>query len=274
MMNDQSSEYKQMWEDFASTKAKNYNAHKFSPVNRVGLTNFVREELILRHATSVPHDTILDIGCASGRQVFALCPHVTRIVGVDIAQTFIDECNIQKENLGHANTEFFVAGFDSLPEGTFDVVICGEVLEHVVDLEGDTDKLCSRVKPGGHVVITVPHFNADGTWWGRLLRRIGMRHFEPLEHFSTEEIVKHGDAHIREFSCKRLVHLFQKRGYTVKKLHTVSHLDGPMGDKIISAFLERAPSTRRFFIWQEHLLQKLFPKLGRHIVLLAQKSAL
>lgn len=260
-----------MWEDFGKNKAKVYNARKFSLINRVGLTNFIREEAMIKLTKNVKPQSVLDIGCASGRQVFLLAPYCNRVVGVDIAQSFIDECNEQKAELGMQNTEFAVATFDTLPNEQFDVVLCGEVLEHVVDLEKEVRALSSAVNTGGYALITVPHYNADGTWWGRLLRLFGVRSFTPLEHFSADEIIKHGDAHVREFSRKRLKTLFEDHGYKTVRCFTVSHLDGPWGDKIISGLLERLPFTRPFLVGLEHVLQKVFPGLGRHIVLLTQK---
>ena len=126
--------YRDMWEVFGKKKAERYNQRKFLPINRVGLTNFIREEALLRLVLSVEPKTVLDIGCAFGQEVFALAP-------------------------------------------------------------------------------SVPHFNADGTWWGRLLRLVGARRFRPLEQFSMEEILSHGDAHIREFSQSKLRELFESYGY-------------------------------------------------------------
>jgi len=42
------------------------------------------------------------------------------------------------------------------PQGTFDVVICEQVLEHVVDPFGAVANLRALCEPGGHVVVTTP----------------------------------------------------------------------------------------------------------------------
>ena len=52
---------------------------------------------------------MLDIGCASGLQVFALAPYCEKVVGVDIAQSFIDECHRQRQAQGVGNVSFRVA---------------------------------------------------------------------------------------------------------------------------------------------------------------------
>ena len=263
--------YTQMWEDFAHEKGEVYNEWKFTLINRVGLTNYIREEAILQCAIPLQSKRVLDVGCASGRQVFRLAEHCGQVTGVDIAPHFIEECQKQKRLRKADNTDFAVSGFDTLPDD-FDLVICCEVLEHVIDLDASIDALHGAVKPGGHLLITVPHYNADGTWWGRLLRLVGVRSFTPIDTFSVEAIKEHGDAHVREFSRKDLASHFIQRGDTVKKLYTVSHLDGPWGDTIITGFLYRMPWTRRFFVGLERVLQKVFTGLVRHNVLLVKTA--
>ena len=156
---------------------------------------------------------------------------------MDIAESFIDECDRQRQAQGVGNVSFRVATFHDLPDESFDVVL----------------------------------FNADGTWWGRLLRLVGTRRFRPLEQFSMEEILGHGDAHIREFSQSKRWELFQSYGYRAREIRTVSPLDGPWSDVVLSGFLERMPWTRGTFVALEHFSSRVAPGLGRNIVLLAEK---
>ncbi len=264
--------YADMWQDFGRDKSEKYNEWKFSLVNRAGLTNFVREESIISTVLSIPHDTLLDVGCASGRQVFRFASYCKQVCGVDIADTFIQECRKQQERLGCENVEFHVADFSSLPKQEFNVVTCCEVLEHVLDLPASIEALRCTVKSQGFLLVTVPHFNADGTWWGRLMRFLGLRSFHALKDFSLAGLRQHGDAHVREFSRQDLRGALEHHGFTVRRMFTVSHLDGPLGDRIITFFLDRAPWTRRIAVLKEHIAQKIFPGLGRHIVVLAQKQ--
>lgn len=44
-----------------------------------------------------------------------------------------------------------------LPDDSFDVVQCTQVLEHLVEHERAAAELVRVLKPGGHAIITVPH---------------------------------------------------------------------------------------------------------------------
>jgi hypothetical protein len=45
---------------------------------------------------------------------------------------------------------------DPTPQGTWDVVICEQVLEHVIDPFGAAVNLRALCKPGGHVIVSTP----------------------------------------------------------------------------------------------------------------------
>ena len=91
-----------MWEVFGKKKADCYNQRKFLPINRVGLMNFIRDEALLRMVLAVEPKTVLDIGCASGLQVFALAPYCEKVVGVDIAYK---RANLLEHCPAHARRE-------------------------------------------------------------------------------------------------------------------------------------------------------------------------
>lgn len=94
-----------------------------------------------RHAVK---GVLLDAGC--GNQPFAdwYHPLVERVVALDAAPL---------EGVS-------VVGFaDQLPfaEGSFDTVLCTEVLEHVANAEYACAELFRVLRPGGYLVVTVPY---------------------------------------------------------------------------------------------------------------------
>lgn len=101
---------------------------------------------------------LLDIACGGG----LLGPHVAtlghRHIGVDLSSTAVP--------LARAHGVEAVRGdAQRLPFGTAtaDVVVAGEVLEHVLDLASTVREACRVLRPGGTLVIDT----IAATLWGR-----------------------------------------------------------------------------------------------------------
>jgi 2-polyprenyl-6-hydroxyphenyl methylase/3-demethylubiquinone-9 3-methyltransferase len=89
---------------------------------------------------------LLDVGCGGG----LLAPHVPpdyRHVGVDLSETALAVA-------ARHGVEPVRADVAALPfeDGAFDVVVAGEVLEHVTDLDAVVAEACRVLRPGGVLV--------------------------------------------------------------------------------------------------------------------------
>ncbi len=270
-MNTESNTYTTMWEDYAAQKAMMYYKSKFVPKTRIGLTNYAREKAIYTYIPTSPEFSFLDMGCASGKQVLDLADKFKRVVGVDISTHFIDVCKDIAQKRGITNAEFSVGDTEKIgyDNEEFDVVLCSEVLEHVIHLDQAIEELKRVTKKGGYVLITVPHFNADGTYYGRFLRFLGLRTFVPLTEFTMDAVNKHGDAHVREFSVRDMTRLLEKHGLRVKRASTVAVVD--FQKKVVTGLLQ-FKLLRKILVGMEHRAIKKGSKRGRHIIVLARKE--
>lgn len=264
--------YNKMWDDFGREKAQIYLSYKFLPNYRVGLTNFLREEKIYDFLKPALSDSVADIGCASGRQLILIADKIAFGAGTDISQPFIDAAKAEAESKKIKNLEFSRAEIELLPyeDGKFDKIICGEVIEHVYDKDVALRELLRVLKPSGELIISVPNLNADGTWWGRLLRMLRLRSFISLETYSREELMRHGDAHVREFTGESLSKWLKSRGLTVNRISSVSYLDGPYGDVFLKVLLH-IPPIQKLLIALERMLAGTGMLWGRHLVVSAKK---
>lgn len=97
---------------------------------------------------------LLDIGCQSGSFLKEMAPQFIRCCGVDIG----DYTNYWKEI---ENVEFQMHDIDTGPlafaDGSFDIVTCFSVLEHVFDVFGLVEEISRLTKPNGYAVIDVPN---------------------------------------------------------------------------------------------------------------------
>lgn len=115
------------------------------------------EPRIIAVAEMIPKTTtsLLDIGCTEGRnlRVFRRRLPNARICGTDLSDAKADEIRAQGFEFRKADAS------QGLPfeTGVLDVVVCGEVIEHVVDPDAMLQEIWRVLKPGGLAVITTPN---------------------------------------------------------------------------------------------------------------------
>lgn len=114
---------------------------------------------------------LLDAGCGSGRHLCeALRTSGVDCVGVDL--NWDDLCKTKGYLSlidGEGTGGWIVARADvtRLPfsDGSFDVVVCSEVLEHIVENRRAVAELVRVLKPAGDLIVTVPRFLPERICW-------------------------------------------------------------------------------------------------------------
>lgn len=118
---------------------------------------------MLAHALSHPSGKthggrILEIGCGAGLLCFDLARSAETVVGIDIAHFVLDFANKVKEHLQCDNVWFQQGDAEHLAfeDDTFDVVVCSEVLEHLLEPQRALAEMRRVVKRDGMVIVTTP----------------------------------------------------------------------------------------------------------------------
>ncbi len=115
-----------------------------------------RLDLISEMIPQNPSLKVLDAGCGEGHLLERLHKNLKHhsFTGIDITDIALKKAKercpfatIQKMDLYHLN----------LPDNSFDVVICTEVLEHISDYRTAIKELIRVVKHGGFLIITFPN---------------------------------------------------------------------------------------------------------------------
>jgi SAM-dependent methyltransferase len=151
-----------------------------------------RYDLITKLVTNLkPEGTfrILDAGCGTGQMTKQL-EGIGEAVGMDSAVEAIAYAQSR-------GVERLIRGSITAPpfaEGSFDCVLALDVIEHVDDDLGILTSLFRVLKPGGHLIITVPAF--DALW-------------------SEHDEINH---HKRRYRARQLKLLIQEAGFGVERL--------------------------------------------------------
>lgn len=186
---------------------------------------------------------ILDIGCFDGTFLSLVKNQNNDFYGLDASDWALEhmrkkEIKVQK---------FFFDGKTKLPfeSDFFDIVITGEIIEHIFDTDFFLEEIFRVLKPGGKLLISTPNIASLGR---RLLLLFGAN---PIIELSPNEANSVG--HIRYFTCRTLEKILEKHGFK-----TISF----QSDCIIFSRNGKLKSA---------ILAKVFPKLGSSIICLAKK---
>jgi SAM-dependent methyltransferase len=121
---------------------------------------------LIREHVPLSGKRVLDVGCGIGTYVRRLEQSFERAYGVDVSLRRLSSA-------GPDLADLLAAAGEHLPfaDGSFDMVLLNEVIEHVGN-DRETLAECLRVtRPGGHIVIYAPNrlyaFETHGIYLGR-----------------------------------------------------------------------------------------------------------
>jgi len=104
----------------------------------------------------VERASVLDVGCGNGALLEVLAKRfpALELTGIEGSAQAVARAPDSIRN--RIVVEDITDGF-SLETGTFDIVICSEVLEHLADYVPTLASIVAHLRHGGHALITVPH---------------------------------------------------------------------------------------------------------------------
>ncbi len=100
-----------------------------------------------------PDHDALDVGCGDGKSATWLGQHAASYRGVDISASSVELVRSRGYD-ADVIADAAVLPFD---DSSFDIVVCTEVLEHLMFPLDAAHEIKRVLRPGGHVVVTVPN---------------------------------------------------------------------------------------------------------------------
>lgn len=169
---------------------------------------------------------VLDVGCGVGLSLAALPASWDR-VGIEPAAA---AAALARERLGLDVRTAFLEDLDD-PEG-FDLIAFWDVVEHVPDPIAFLGAARRLLRPGGRIVMKVPHMGRRALSVGRALTRVGKAH-----------VLFHTGIHLYQFDARTLRATVERAGYAVEKLDVrgpASRLGEILASKRLTARLAHA----------------------------------
>ena len=174
---------------------------------------------------------ILEIGCGAGLLCFDLAHSAKTVVGIDISHFVLDFANNVKEYLQCDNVFFQQGDAEHLAfaDNTFDIVVCSEVLEHVLEPQRALAEMRRITKLDGTVILTTPCAISLSDVCMNLLRLICPSiesekdvHFDKKTYLALQ---RQGKQHNTEtflrvhtrFHYKKLLTMIQHTGFEVQQ---------------------------------------------------------
>ncbi len=161
--------------------------------------------------------SILDVSCSTGLMPRCFAPHFARVTGIDIDEGAVA---FAKENNDLDNVEFHVmdalhTGFE---DGSFDIVVCNQMYEHVPDAAQLLNEIRRILVPGGTCYFGATNrLKVIETHYGRLPFLAWLP--KPLAHLYLR-ILGRGDRYYETlytyWTLKRMCADFEVTDYTVE----------------------------------------------------------
>lgn len=105
---------------------------------------------------------LLDVGCGNGAQTVRFLDRFQEVVGLDVVPAHLTEFEtyLLRQGVANCRTVLYDGGSMPFDDASFDAVLSVETLEHVTSESNTLAEISRVLRPGGTLVVSVPH-----KWW-------------------------------------------------------------------------------------------------------------
>jgi len=163
-----------------------------------GPRQYFRQTLLISYIKK-GNNLVLDAGCGNGSLSFRIVKKEQKVIGIDLTKENVDFAKSVKDSSGIKNIKFMQMGLTDIKfkDKLFDVVVSGEVLEHIKNDDKVVKHFNRVLKKGGQCVISVPQnpnlWSNEDDWVG----------------------------HVRRYTRKDFIKLMEKNGFKVENIKSV-----------------------------------------------------
>lgn len=155
--------------------------------------------------------SVLEVGCSSGAfgKLLKECRPECEVWGIE---PNAEAAQLASTRLDKAICGTFRAGMPELEGRTFDCIVFNDVLEHLPNPEQILEESKQYMTPNGIIVASIPN----------------ILHFYQISKILLEEDWKYEDSgildntHLRFFTKKSTIRLFESRGFKIRKIEGIN----------------------------------------------------
>ncbi|GLT22988.1 bifunctional 2-polyprenyl-6-hydroxyphenol methylase/3-demethylubiquinol 3-O-methyltransferase UbiG [Zoogloea oryzae] len=139
-------------------------------------------------AAQIAGKKVVDIGCGGGILAESMAARGAQVTGVDLSEKALGVARLHLYESGQTVDYRHISAEDIAREcpGSFDVVTCMEMLEHVPDPASTIRACAALVKPGGHVFFSTLNRNLKSY----LMAVVGAEYVLKMLPMGTHEYAK------------------------------------------------------------------------------------
>jgi 2-polyprenyl-3-methyl-5-hydroxy-6-metoxy-1,4-benzoquinol methylase len=182
--------------------------------NSINYYRHGRPEMLRRVPSNV--ERVLELGCAEGAFAAAVKQRTgAEVWGIEFDPRIAGRASAVIDRVLVGDADERIA---EVPDSHFDVIVCNDVLEHLVDPLRTLVTLRRKLRPAGVVVASIPNIR-----YAPALSRILFQRDFPKD---DEGIFDR--THLHFFTRKSIVRMFENAGYTLHRIDGINPHYGPL----------------------------------------------
>lgn len=225
-----------------------------------------------------PGGRVLDVGCNRGFDLLRLHARFSslglKLYGIDVSPA---DLRVAKERCRSvpppASVSFQLSVAERLPhrDGTFDAVLCSEVVEHLPDPDRALGEIWRVTKPGGVLALTTPNAGNKLHKLRKFLPRSFRRKAKEWRQLQHEIDIERKGAggvnlpHVSELSAKEWCEKCRKAGFEIVEVRRGSLLYG-------DPYLEGRPAIWALSVIMDSFLDRITNDWSWQVLIKAKKA--
>ena len=184
------------------------------PTNATMYYRHTRPEMMRFVPASVHR--VVEVGCAEGAFATAVKDRTgAEVWGIEFNPNAAEQARTVVDRVLVGDADGQIA---ELPDAYFDAIICNDVLEHLVNPVATLRTLKRKLRPEGVVIASIPNIR-----FAPALSKIVFR-----KDFPQDDEGIFDRTHLRFFTRKSIVRLFDTAGFTLQRMKGINAHWGPL----------------------------------------------